>query len=93
MDSKMSPETRRFTQQGFYVDDGTTSSMEIAGLEYCKCTSFQEVWLQFEACAKVLPKEQRHYNNFYNGKFPWLVELIPTLDVYLCAKYRIQWKL
>ena len=32
IDKENSPETRTFIQQAFYVDDGATSSMEVAGL-------------------------------------------------------------
>ena len=96
-DKDISPETRTFIQQGFYVDDGTTSSMTTTSLELIASKPgpvLQRYAFNIKHVLKSYQKSKGVTTSSTTEGFLGLLwdffrdELLPILDVYLCAKYR-----
>ena len=96
IDKETSPETRTFIQQGFYVNERVTSSMEIAGLELI-ANELGPVFWRYGFNVKYVLKSYQSKGVTTSSNTEGFLgllwdffrdELIPTLDVYLCAKSR-----
>ena len=94
IDKETSPETRTFIQQGFYVNERVTSSMEIAGLELI-ANELGPVFWRYGFNVKYVLKSYQSKGVTTSSNTEGFLgllwdffrdELIPTLDVYLCAE-------